>query len=690
MENKRRIFGNKSRIVSQGLLVAVCVALIAYFMPREKSIGYPEPECNSIWTGEDVKAKFYFEVVKNEYQMNAEKDSIANSIKPIFKFDKETGQFNSRTISEEARRALAGHVPAAVSIPTGNRLRKSLQELYKNGIVADDEIGIIRGKENGTIIYLDGEKSIERDLSQAVSLSEAYEIIEKNDSGVHLPPEFDLRKFIVPNYTYEASLTEETRSKEISRISPTMAIVRKNQTIIENGQMIDSVAYWNLKTYFDELEKQEHEKANSNKLRIFIGQVAFIVIAMLLLLAFLYIYKSDVAHSTNKFIFTILSATLFPILVGIIGNDHNAAVFMLPFAIVPMMLCLFIDHSTAFVTHLSSIVICSLMVASPYEFLLLQLLAGNAAILSLKELSSRSQMFRCVIITFFTYSIVYLCYEVIMESSLENINFRMYFYFIVSAFLMLFIYPLMFIVEKSFGFISNVTLIELSNLNSKLLQRMSQEAPGTFQHSMQVGNLAAEAARAIGANSLEVRTGALYHDIGKLGDPIFFTENQNGAVNPHDNLSLTESAQKIIGHVTGGLAIAEKEKLPRKIREFITTHHGLSKTGYFYMTYKNEHPNEKIDEALFTYPGPRPTTSEQAILMMADCVEAASHSLKVYTEENIEKLVNDIIDGRVADKELSLSPLTFQDIDTIKKIFKKRLMAIYHTRISYPDEKKKK
>jgi putative nucleotidyltransferase with HDIG domain len=292
-----------------------------------------------------------------------------------------------------------------------------------------------------------------------------------------------------------------------------------------------------------------------------------------------------------------------------------------------------------------------------------------------------------VIIVFLTYTIAYLCYKTINTAGVSGVRTLMFAYFAASSILTLLIYPLMIIIERTFGFISSVTLIELSNLNSKLLQRMSQEAPGTFQHSMQVGNLAAEAAIAIGANPLEVRTGAMYHDIGKLENPIYFTENQNGGVSPHSSLTPIESAQVIIKHVTDGLATAEREGLPKKIKEFIATHHGDSKVGYFYITYKNEHPGEEIDEKLFTYPGPKPSTKEQAVLMLADCVEAASHSLKEYTEENINKLVDNIVGAKLNEGELSMSPITFGDVDTIKTVFKKRLMAIYHTRISYPKEK---
>ena len=690
MKDSHTFFGNsRSRIISQGIMVMICIVLISFFMPKERSLGFAEPECNSIWTGEDVKANFYFEVEKNDWHIKAEKDSILKNSKPLFRHDKEIGAFQCRTLGTDINNIVSASAKPIVAAQISNGYRRKLQELYRRGIVADNEIDEIRKREHGMIRIADGDNEPEMELPNAVSESEAYTLLLKDDSTGIVPSDFDFKKYIKPNYIYEAKISEARIDREIAGLSKTMAIVRKNQTIIEDGQRVDSLAYWKLNRYFKLLEEQEHEKASSNWFRIFIGQIAFIILAMVSLLAYLYIYRNDIVRTINKFTFVILAATLFPILVGIMGNDHESDIFTLPFAIVPMLLCLFIDHTTAFVTHMTSVVICSLMLASPYEFLLLQLMAGNAAILSLRELSSRSQMFRCVIITFLTYSIVHLCYEVVVESSFDSMNYSMYIYFIVSALLMLFIYPLMFVVEKAFGFISNVTLIELSNLNSKILQRMSQEAPGTFQHSMQVGNLAAEAARAVDANSLEVRTGALYHDMGKLGDPIMFTENQNGGINPHDNLGPMESAKRIIGHVTRGLAMAEKEKLPKKIREFIATHHGLSKTGYFYITYKNEHPDEKIDESLFTYPGPRPTTKEQAILMMADCVEAASHSLKEYTEENIEKLVNNIIDSRVADKELSLSPLTFQDIDTIKNVFKKRLMAIYHTRISYPSEKKK-
>ena len=496
--------------------------------------------------------------------------------------------------------------------------------------------------------------------------------------------------FVKPNYKCDAQASQQELEKQIKAIAPISAHIKEGEKIISNGDIVDKETEKTIKAYLAKKKVKEKTKSASNWKYILLGQILFIVVCMIILLAYISIYKKEVINNANKFIFTIISATLFPVLVGIITAHGGISIFVLPFAILPITLCLFIDESTAFVTNSISLAMCSIMLAAPYEFTLLQILAGSSAILSLRDLSSRAQMFKCVIITFLTYTIVYLCYKLVITAGLSKISTLMFAYFAVSSILTLLIYPLMLIIERTFGFISSVTLIELSNLNNKLLLRMSQEAPGTFQHSMQVGNLAAEAARAIGANSLEVRTGALYHDIGKLENPIFFTENQNGGISPHNNLTPIESAKAIIKHVTDGLATAEHEGLPKKIRDFIATHHGLSKTGYFYITYKNEHPNEEVDERLFTYPGPRPTTKEQAVLMLADCVEAASHSIKEYTEENICKLVDNIIEAKLREGELTISPLTFQDIHNIKAIFKKRLMAIYHTRISYPTEQKQK
>lgn len=668
-----KIFGRYTRIVLQLCLVAACVGTIVYFMPRGKYKSHSF-ELGKAWEHEQIIADFDFVVKKSDKQIAEEKDSIRKHFRPYFKYDE---KLNGSDFGKALPQSII------------KEYVKRMNSLYKDGIISENDAKMLRNNNIDEIRFIYAGDTIIKDARILMTTSEAYETLLSADTILsHEAAEYlNLKSYIRPNYQCDTTLTDSELERRLSNLETRLGVVIKGQRIINKGDVIEKKEYRTLEVYYAQL--QEMTKGKDNKLNVFMGQVIFIILCMLSLFVYIYMYRRDIAENSNKFTFTFLSVSVFPVIVGIITSSGEFSVFMLPYAMVPMMLCLFIDHSIAFITHCATIMMCSIMLGSPYEFVMLQFIAGYSAILSLKELSSRSQMFRCVIIILLTYAISYMCYELIIESSLSKMKLNMYKYFAISSLLMLLVYPIMFIVEKAFGFVSNVTLIELSNLNCSLLHRMSQEAPGTFQHSMQVGNLAAEAARALGANSLEVRTGALYHDIGKLGAPIYFTENQNGGINPHDKHQPEESATIIIKHVTDGLAIAEREHLPKKIKEFIATHHGVSKTGYFYITYKNNHPDEEVDEARFTYPGPRPTTKEQAILMMADCVEAASHSLKEYSENAIDALVDKIIDAKVADKELMMSPLTFQDINTVKDIFKKRLKAIYHSRISYPDEKKK-
>ena len=669
-----KYFGRHTQIVLHIALAVICVGMIVYFMPREKYTSYNYAP-NTPWNHEQIIADFDFVVKKSAKTVAEETDSIKNNFRPFF-------SYNDKLNSNEFRRAY----PA-------NELKEyalCLDALYKDGIVSDDDATTIRNRSNNEINFTHNGDTVTMDAGRFVSVSEAFETLLSADTILtsDMLASMEPEKFIIPNYVCDTLLTEKELNRKLAKIETRIGTVVKGQRIINKGDIIDNNSYRTLETYFTILNEIESAKSFDSKLNMFFGQVLFIIICMMIMVGYLYIYRPEIAKSNNKFIFTLLSATIFPVVVGLAVGHGGVSVFIFPFAIVPMMLCLFIDHNTALIAHCTTVMMCSIMVGSPYEFVMLQTVAGISAILSLRELSSRSQMFRCVFITLATYAIAYMCYELIMESDFSKMKYNMYMYFSVSAVLMLFVYPLMFIVEKAFGFVSNVTLIELSNLNSSLLQKMSQEAPGTFQHSMQVGNLAAEAARALGANSLEVRTGALYHDIGKMNNPIYFTENQNGGINPHDALPPEESAKIIIKHITDGLSIAEHEHLPKKIKEFINTHHGTSKAGYFYVTYKNAHPNEDIDESMFTYPGNKPTTKEQGILMLADCVEAASHSIKEHTEENIDALVEKIVTGKLQEGELDLTPITFQDVNTIKEIFKKRLKAIYHTRVSYPSDKK--
>jgi putative nucleotidyltransferase with HDIG domain len=457
------------------------------------------------------------------------------------------------------------------------------------------------------------------------------------------------------------------------------------QKIIDRGEIVDENTYNILLSLKKEWEKRG-DTIEEKRLTI-LGQIIFVSLFIICFMTYLELFRDRFYEQRGSIILLFLLIIFFPVLSSIIVEQNLTSIYVVPYAMIPIIIRIFLDSRTAFMAHVAIILICSITLQYPYEFILLQLLTGMAAIFSLRELSQRSQLFRTAFIVFACYALLYFAFELILEDDLTKLNTRMYIYFGINGVMLLFAYPLLFALEKIFGFTSNVTLVELSNINNSLLREMSEIAPGTFQHSLQMANLAAEAANRIGAKSQLVRTGALYHDIGKMVNPAFFTENQSG-VNPHKSLSYEQSAQVIISHVTEGLKLAEKHNLPKVIKDFINTHHGHGLTKYFYISYQNEHPNEEVDTEMFRYPGVDPFTKEQAILMMADSVEAASRSLPEYTEESIGSLVDKIIDTQVADGFFKECPITFKDIAMVKALFKEKLKTMYHTRITYPELKK--
>jgi hypothetical protein len=399
------------------------------------------------------------------------------------------------------------------------------------------------------------------------------------------------------------------------------------------------------------------------------------------------LFRKDYFENARSVLMLYSLILIFIVAASLMVSHSVLHVYLIPFAMVPIFIRVFMDSRTAFMAHASMIMICASMLQHPLEFAAVEMVAGLVAIFSLRELSSRSQLFWTAVLVTLASGLTNLALEWIRNDNLARLSLSEYNYIAINGMLLFCSYPLLYLIEKAFGFISNITLIELSDMNKALLRKMSEVAPGTFQHSIQVGNLAAEIANKIDAKSQLVRTGALYHDIGKMMNPIYFTENQSG-VNPHEKLGAIDSAQMIISHVTEGIKLAEKYNLPGIIRDFISTHHGQGKAKYFYVKYKNEHPNDEVDDLLFTYPGPNPFTKEQAILMMADTVEAASRSLPDYTEQSIRDLVNKLIDAQVAEGYFKECPITFRDIAYAKTVLIEKLKTIYHTRVNYPELKK--
>ena len=538
-------------------------------------------------------------------------------------------------------------------------------------------IRIVNGKEASSISIL-----------EVYSAKTAYEQLFTEDQLSMLRPilqKCNLNTYIMPNLIYDQERSETSKNDLLSGIALASGLVQKGQKIVGRGEIVTEKTYRIIESFKRENELR-NEDVTQNRISL-LGQILYVTILMVCFTLYLTLYRKDYFENPRSIAMLYTLIMIFVLLTALFMRNSFIHIYILPYAMVPIIIRVFMDSRTAFMTHAIMILISATMLQHPYEFIVIQLIAGLAAITSLRELSQRSQLFKSAIIITLASMFVNLAFDWMKADAPMQIDFSTYNYLIANGIALLFAYPLLFLIEKAFGYTSDISLIELSNTNNELLRQMSEIAPGTFNHSIQVANLAGEIANKIGAKAQLVRTGALYHDIGKLANPIYYTENQSG-IDPHETLTDVESAQIIISHVTEGLKMADKYNLPKVIRDFIATHHGLGKAKFFYIRYHNEHPDEPVDDLLFTYPGPNPFTREQACLMMADTVEAASRSLPDYTEQSIRSLVERLIDTQVAEGYFRECPITFRDIQYAKTVLIEKLKTIYHTRVSYPTEKK--
>lgn len=672
-------------LLYKALIFVGTVAVIVYFLPRDSKFNY-QFDTDKPWKYGQLMATFDFPIYKDAQIVKHEQDSILACFQPYFQLDKNIEKSVISKLKADYQSHLREIVP---SLDYMRFLEKKLAEVYRSGILSTESLNQLRKDSTTAIMIIDEKLANQQNASNLYSVKDAYNYILTADT-LHYNPDIlkrcSLNEYIYPNLIYDESRTESAKKEILDNYSWANGIVLSGQKIIDRGEIVDQETY----NILESLRKESIKRSESlgQKRLILLGQILYVSIFMLCFMLYLDLFRKDYYNRKGSLSLLFALIMFYCVVTAVMMANNIFNVYILPYAMLPIIIRVFLDSRTAFVTHVVTILICSICLRYPHEFILLQLAAGLTAIFSLRELSQRSQLFRTAFLVIITYAAVYFAFELITENDLSKINGSMYTYFVINGILLLFTYPLLFLVEKTFGFTSNVTLVELSNINNNLLRRMAETVPGTFQHSMQVANLASEAANRIDAKSQLVRTGALYHDIGKMENPVFFTENQLGGVNPHKNLSYEQSAQVVISHVTDGLKLAEKNNLPKVIKDFITTHHGRGKTKYFYISWKNEHAGKEPNEEIFTYPGPNPFTKEQAILMMADAVEAASRSLPEYTEESIGNLVNKIIDLQVEEGCFKECPITFKDIATIKTIFKEKLKTIYHTRISYPELKK--
>ena len=668
-------------MVSRTVLVIVAVVLIVLFLPRTQGKLFHYDE-GKPWMYGQLIAKFDFPIFKTEAALKIEKDSITKHFQPYYNINQAVEQKKI----EQFKQAYKNGIPG-LSQDYVDAIAHRLHEIYEAGIIDPQQYSTLAKDSNSLIRVVTGKQAVSVPINKTYSTLGAYEQLFMDPllgPKRSLLQQCNLNEYIEANLVYDKDRSETEMNDMLSLIPQASGMVLEGQRIIDRGDIVDAKTYRVLNSFEQAMEKR---KASEDEITsTFIGQTIYVLIFICLFTLYLALFRKDYFNKPRSISLLYVMIVIYPILTSLMMEHNILSVYILPFSMAPIFFRVFMDSRTAFIGHITMVLLCAVAVKYQYEFIIVQIVAGLVAIYSLRELSKRSQIFLTALLVTISSAAVYLSLQLIQADDLSKLDQTMYYHFAVNGFFLLFTYPLMLVIEKTFGFVSTVTMFELSNTNNELLRRLSEVAPGTFQHSITVGNLATEIASRIGAKSQLVRTGALYHDIGKMLNPAFFTENQAG-VNPHDKLNDLESARIIISHVTEGLKLAEKYNLPREIKEFITTHHGTGLAKYFYIHYKNEHPDEEVNEDLFRYPGPNPFTREQAILMMSDTVEAASRSLQEYTEESISELVNRLIDGQVADGNFTDCPITFRDITAAKTVLIERLKSMYHTRIQYPQLK---
>lgn len=668
--------------LSRTLLVLITVLLIVWALPRNESKQF-RYDIGKPWMYGSFIAKFDFPIYKTDETIKEQEDSLLETYQPYYNYDPAVEK-------KQVSKFLADYQNGIPGLPHNyvRLIADRLHRLYQAGIMDTPEYNEAYRDSTSQVRLVSGNNAQSISLACVYSTLSAYEQLFIDEQIAMQRPilqRCNLNNYIEPNLIYDKGKSETERNDLLSSIPPASGMVMSGQKVIDRGDIVDEYTYRVLSSFEREIKRRSATQTQITN--TIIGQVIFVTLMVFLFTMYLGLFRRDYFNKPRSIAMLYTLMTLFPVVVSLMMRHNFLSVYMLPFAMVPIFVRVFMDSRTAFVCHVTMILICTTAVRYQYEFIIIQLVAGLIAIYSLRELTRRAQVFKTAILVGIGSTFVYLALQLMQDNDFSSMDHNMYYHFVVNAVLLLIAYPMMYIIEKMFGFVSSVTLFELSNTNRGLLRDLSEIAPGTFQHSITVGNLAAEIANKIGANALLVRTGALYHDIGKMKNPVFFTENQAG-VNPHDTLTYQESARIIISHVTEGVKLAERENLPTIIRDFIVTHHGTGITKFFYIKYKNEHPEEEVDPAPFTYPGPNPFTREQAILMIADGVEAASRSLPEYTEESISTLVNRMIDQDVTDGYFKECPITFRDLAIAKLVLIERLKAIYHTRISYPEMKK--
>ncbi len=670
------------------VLFIITGVIIVMLLPKEGKFKY-EYQKGRPWSHEDLVAPFNFAIEKPKAELDAENKQISDNAKTYLKLDESA---KAKSLAGFRAKFVAAFKPDSSSTRSLKKLDKNLEagesvlnSIYQKGILRKTEE--LEKLSNDQLVYLlKGNLASQVNLNQFYTVQTAYDKIKKELDAYH-GIDHDLvanilSENLIQNVVFDTETTARDLNEELGSVSATRGMIPQGLMVISRGDMVDAEKFLVLESLRKEYQSRLGSTGSFSL--ILLGQAIMVAIVLLMLYMFMVKYRTDLAQNNWQLTFLLMLILGMIVTSNVVQRIPNVNLYLVPFCLLPVIVRSFFDSRLALFAHIVGLIIVGFEAPNGFEFMFLQLIAGIISIFSLLSLQNRSQLFVSMLIVFLTYSASYFSIAIMQEGQIENIDLTMFAWFAGSVGLTLLAYPLIFLFEKLFGFISEVTLLELNNTNHKLLRQMASEAPGTFQHSLQVASLAETAIYEIGGNALLVRTGALYHDIGKLYAPMYFVENQVTGVNPHDDLSFEESAKIIINHVIKGIELAKNHKLPEQLIDFIRTHHGTSTVQYFYKSYLSNFPEGELDKEHFSYPGPKPFTKEMAVLMMADSVEAASRSLSEYTTDSVGKLVDSIIDRQFNEGQFDSCNITLRDISDVRSIFKKKLLNIYHVRMEYP------
>lgn len=695
---------------TRALFFIIAIAIITYLLPKTGKFAY-EYVNGLPWKHQTLIAPFDFPIYKTNNELKAETDSLIKNFRPYFTMDSMKQEQVEQRFADgfdffvENNISKFTHLNKAYQKDSNylhflkSSILNGLKIIYKKGIILIPEPYITQN-EGFELMLINGSYAEPYVLSELYLQTQAYQTISNyankayaSDTGIvkkefiQFISDLELNKYIEPNIIYDTERNNVELDNIQQNISLTSGRVLAGQRIIDQGEIVNNAT----EKVLDSLRKSYESKlsTDTNYYLILAGQILIVTLLFVTIYLFLYFFRNDVYRSTSSIGF-ILLLTLLMVSLASLGNVfENFPFYIIPFAILPIIIRTFFDSRLAFFMYVITILISAFFTENSFEFVFIEIPVGLVALFSLFRMVRRSHIVRAAIFIALTYSLFYLALSLWREGDIMSIDLKMFAYFGINGITLLMVYPLIYIFERLFGFLSDVTLVELSDTNHPILRKLAEAAPGTFQHSIQVGNLAQEVAYKLGANPALVRAGAMYHDIGKMVSPMFFTENQAEGLNPHSELSYEESARVVINHIENGVKMAIKNKLPKQIIDFITTHQGTTKTYYFYNSFVNNNPDKEADVSIFTYPGPTPFTKEMAILMMADSIEAASRSLRKYNDDEIDKLVEKIINKQIEEDQFINAPITFKEITEAKEVFKNKLKNIYHARIEYPTLKKK-